>query len=384
MAESLQLNLWSVFYAGVSIQGIFITGILLAVKKGNRIANRLLALLMLLLTLYLTDVFMSKAGLFYKVPHLLYIGIPLWYLFAPLSYFYVRYLLSNPVRWKWRQVFHLVPFVLILERLLPFYGLPADIKIQFWTGAIKPPGGSLVIFSYAMISPIQLFLYSSFILRTIQKYKIQREPARPAIGLAHLSWLKLFFGLIAAFAVFEFLMYNYHFITGERLLIWTHIPLAIFSLILYGVAYLAIIRPEVLFPVNLIPRRNGNGYHIDEDQAKKYAGQLLRIMETEKPFLDAELKYSELAARVGISARYLTEILNREIGQSFNDFVNGYRVKEVQKRLLNKENGEYTLLAIALDAGFSNKASFNRIFKKHTGQTPSQFLAAHQSPQPAQ
>lgn len=50
MAEPIQLNLWSVFYAGVSVQGFFITGILLAVKKGNRIANRLLALLMLLLT----------------------------------------------------------------------------------------------------------------------------------------------------------------------------------------------------------------------------------------------------------------------------------------------------------------------------------------------
>lgn len=46
-------------------------------KKGNRTANKLLALLMLLLTLYLTDVFMSKAGLFYRWPHLLYIGIPL-------------------------------------------------------------------------------------------------------------------------------------------------------------------------------------------------------------------------------------------------------------------------------------------------------------------
>lgn len=73
----IQLTPWSIFYACASFQGAFLTAVLLTVKKGNRTANKLLALLMLLLTLYLTDVFMSKAGLFYRWPHLLYIGIPL-------------------------------------------------------------------------------------------------------------------------------------------------------------------------------------------------------------------------------------------------------------------------------------------------------------------
>lgn len=68
---SIQLTPWSIFYACASLQGLFLTAILLAVKKGNRSANRLLALLMLLLTLYLSDVFMGQAGLFYEWPHLL-------------------------------------------------------------------------------------------------------------------------------------------------------------------------------------------------------------------------------------------------------------------------------------------------------------------------
>ncbi len=100
-------------------------------------------------------------------------------------------------------------------------------------------------------------------------------------------------------------------------------------------------------------------------------------METEKPYLDCNLKYSDLAAKLGISVRYLSRVLNEELGQSFNDFVNAYRIKEVQAQLLNKENGEYTLLAIALDAGFNSKTSFNRIFKSHTGMTPTQFLQSN-------
>ena len=377
--QSIQLNMWTLFYACASVQGFFIAAVLLTVKKGNRTANRILALLMLLLTLYLVDVFMSKVGLFYKFPHLLYIGIPLWYLFAPLSYFYVRYLLSQPIRWRWQHVFHLIPFLIMLEQLLPFYGLPAEIKIQYWQGILKPPRGTLALYLYGLVSPIQILLYCGFILKLIRKYQTKSE--NKSIGLAHLSWLRLFFQLIAIFALFEFTMHSHYFITQEKVLIWIHFPLATFSVILYGVAYLAIIRPEILFPATLVPRRNGNGYNIDAHQARQYVDKLTQIMKTDKPYLDPELRYSELASKVGVSARYLTEILNREIGQSFNDFVNSYRVKEVQKHLLNPKNEEYTLLAIALGAGFSNKASFNRIFKKHTGQTPSQFLAAHSSVQ---
>ncbi|MCB0287465.1 MAG: AraC family transcriptional regulator, partial [Calditrichaeota bacterium] len=65
-------------------------------------------------------------------------------------------------------------------------------------------------------------------------------------------------------------------------------------------------------------------------------------------------------------------------------FVNNFRVKEVQARMLDQENSDYTLLAIAMDAGFSSKSSFNRIFKKHTGLTPSQFLADRKSLQDMQ
>ncbi|MCB0258438.1 MAG: T9SS type A sorting domain-containing protein [Calditrichaeota bacterium] len=62
----IQLTPWSIFYACASLQGAFLTAVLLTVKKGNRTANKLLALLTLLLTLYLTDIFLGKSGFFYN------------------------------------------------------------------------------------------------------------------------------------------------------------------------------------------------------------------------------------------------------------------------------------------------------------------------------
>ena len=68
---------------------------------------------------------------------------------------------------------------------------------------------------------------------------------------------------------------------------------------------------------------------------------------------------------------------------SFYDFVNEYRVKEASKRLLDPAYREYTILAIALDAGFHSKTSFNRMFKKVTGLTPSQYIKQHSLPNSA-
>ncbi|MCY4334687.1 MAG: AraC family transcriptional regulator [Litoreibacter sp.] len=71
-----------------------------------------------------------------------------------------------------------------------------------------------------------------------------------------------------------------------------------------------------------------------------------------------------------MSDNYVSQVLNEKIGQSFFDFVNSYRVKEAQTRLLNSDE---TILAIAYDIGFNSRSSFYTAFKKGTGQTPTAF-----------
>jgi AraC-like DNA-binding protein len=58
---------------------------------------------------------------------------------------------------------------------------------------------------------------------------------------------------------------------------------------------------------------------------------------------------------------------------NFQDFINKYRVEEFIERLKNDQNNHFTLLGIATDVGFNSKSSFNAIFKKYKGLTPTQF-----------
>ena len=57
--------------------------------------------------------------------------------------------------------------------------------------------------------------------------------------------------------------------------------------------------------------------------------------------------------------------------------MNEQRVNHVRQMLIDPDFDKYSLLGIAIEAGFNSKSSFNRIFKKETGMTPSQYKTAH-------
>jgi AraC-like DNA-binding protein len=69
-------------------------------------------------------------------------------------------------------------------------------------------------------------------------------------------------------------------------------------------------------------------------------------------------------------------VINQREGKHFYDFVNTYRIEEFKEMIAARKNLQFTLLSIALDCGFSSKTSFNRYFKKATGQTPSEYVEA--------
>lgn len=96
-------------------------------------------------------------------------------------------------------------------------------------------------------------------------------------------------------------------------------------------------------------------------------------METEKPYTNPKLTLSDLAASLNISVNHLSQIINQNEKMNFHDFVNKYRVEEFIKNA--SANRNFSILAHALDAGFNSKSSFNNVFKKHKGITPSNYMA---------
>jgi len=61
------------------------------------------------------------------------------------------------------------------------------------------------------------------------------------------------------------------------------------------------------------------------------------------------------------------------LDKSFYDYINHYRVEEARQLLIDPGKAGYKISSIAYDAGFNSVSTFNEVFRKFTGLTPSQF-----------
>jgi YesN/AraC family two-component response regulator len=96
-----------------------------------------------------------------------------------------------------------------------------------------------------------------------------------------------------------------------------------------------------------------------------------------EPFLNPELTLKQLASELKIPERLLSGLINQYRNQNFYDFVNNYRISKAQKMLTDETSKRKTVLEILYDSGFNSKSSFNQVFKKTTGLTPTEFKRNH-------
>src|SRR5690606_23818040 len=97
---------------------------------------------------------------------------------------------------------------------------------------------------------------------------------------------------------------------------------------------------------------------------------LSTFMNEKKPFLEFNLTLSDLASKVQIKERHLSQFINTFYQTSFQDYINGFRIAEAKKLIEENKNSGKTILEIVYESGFNSKSAFNFAFKKHTKTTP--------------
>lgn len=172
-------------------------------------------------------------------------------------------------------------------------------------------------------------------------------------------------GLFVAFAMISLFGYlGYHGIFQSRILV----P-----------AFLLTTDDEGLKPAlvgTVLSERTARPYHLagaDAAVIEKHKKDLYQLLATEAPYLNEALTLSDLADRLGMSDKKLSELLNQHLQTNFYDLINHYRVEAVKEKMADPTLNHYTLLALGLDSGFNSKTSFNRIFKNKEGCSPSQY-----------
>lgn len=101
------------------------------------------------------------------------------------------------------------------------------------------------------------------------------------------------------------------------------------------------------------------------------------LMEKAKEFILAhsseDLHLEEVARVVNLSAHYFCRKFREATGLSFTEFVTRTRVERAQQLLADRTT---RVSEVAFAAGFQSVSQFNRAFRQHVGQSPSEFRAA--------
>ncbi len=124
------LNFLAIFLGMASTLGIFISINLLTLKKGNRRANGILAILILVFSAITFQNAVCFLGYYEQFPHLVFPFYPLNGLIGPLFYVYVLVQLEPKRRFKWTDSIHLLGFFYLLYSHLDHLMAPAEFKIS--------------------------------------------------------------------------------------------------------------------------------------------------------------------------------------------------------------------------------------------------------------
>jgi len=109
------------------------------------------------------------------------------------------------------------------------------------------------------------------------------------------------------------------------------------------------------------------------EKLNETAKKIVVLMEKEKLYLETELTLQQLSDKLQLPTYQVSQVINEGMRKNFYDLVNGYRVEEAKRLLVDPKNQNYTILSVGFEAGFNSKTTFNTVFKKFTGQSPTEF-----------
>lgn len=379
-----------------AVQGFLLAGALVA-HRTNRTANRLLAALVATFTIYLIQEVYYSAGLVRAYPHFFGISYPLPWVFGPLGYLYAVCASDGSRRLRARDAAHFAPLVVVLIAGAPIYLMNGADKIALFDRLQSGDAPTII----RLLEPSKYLSGVVYSLLTIAHLRHHRRRVRNSysnterVNLLWLLWLSAAVAAIWLLAIAVDIASTLPFPMSPHRDDLVSFAIA---LLVYAIGYMGLRQPEIFRydgpaapppsesatpSATLAPRADTDApagrYErsgLRDAEAVALKESLIALMTREHPYRDPDLTLPDLAERLGTTPHKLSEVLNSELSQTFYDFVNSHRVEDVRRRLAKSDSRNQNLLTLAMDAGFASKSTFNQVFKKQTGQTPSAYRQA--------
>jgi AraC-like DNA-binding protein len=376
----MSISLTNILFILIIFQLLFLSFYLFTQQSGTKVGNRLLGIFFLSIGLNLLDVFLLVSGVYFSHPNLAGFGTCLPLLFGPLLYFYTQSVVYKNFSLTIKSLKHFSAFLIFFSATELYYLFqPFEVKESILRHILEhhfPISISLVsVFIF-----IQFLFYAISSLRLASAYKNAANQLFSDSRRTNVSWLYstiIFFILIMFVTTLNGLLTQTAF-SKYYLFAFNIIILAVFIFVIQVLT--KALRQPYFFSFGESPgtRRtflpakvNISGE--DKNEKEMIIQMVIQYMQNDKPYLEPELTLDQLALQLSIKPRALSQAINEILQQNFFDFINRFRIEEAKRLLTKPIDEKITVLEVLYKVGFNSKSSFNTLFKKYTGQTPTEF-----------
>ncbi|HEY5824852.1 MAG TPA: helix-turn-helix transcriptional regulator [Cyclobacteriaceae bacterium] len=372
-----------IIYGAASIQGLFL-GWLLFRSKINQPADRILSILIFIVSFHLILVGFDEREFFITFPHLSKISWILGTIYGPLIFLFIQSITRTLPKAWWKNTWLLIPFIIVLTSLLPYYLLDAEAKIHYLDNFAKASEDD-----FGWINQFVSIVQVAFQFLCLAYYhSVERKASEEfsSVESVRIQWLRKFLIFLCSIVVLGVLaffgrlwnwpllsdFYHFHFIGVVFLFYWLSYK-ALSEPVLFGIVSTL---PEKIIPAQevKVEEEKYKKSTLEQEELNQIFGKLKNLLEEEKIYLKKDLTLTDLSDRSGISKHQISQAINSSYSGNFFDLINDYRIEEFKRLAQNPANRHLSLLGIAQESGFNSKATFYAVFKKKTGLTPTEFL----------
>lgn len=349
-------------------QTTFLSLFLLFNKKTKNISNLILSGIMFLLTIQIICMFSISVGVWQYFIHYhktIFFLFQFSLMIAPMAYFYTRSLISKGFGLKKCYILHFLPFfgfiafsVFYLARSENFVILSSPLR-----------------FFSALIIVIQNLIYLVFIAIIWRKSEQIENMSSEKNGNQQSIQIKTVVSGLFLIWITNLNM----FIIIDVLKKTTWCPyttnIYFFSLFIFINVFLFILLSNPSLLLNGLAKKYSKS-RLDKNLKDFLFNRLIQLMLEQKPYLDPDFGLNDLSNLLSVPVRDLSQIINEKTGHNFYEFINKYRIEESIMLLKTYQQKEKYISEIFYSVGFNSKSTFNTVFKKITGFTPSEFRSA--------
>ncbi len=343
----------------------------LVAKKKTRSHRSILAFFAVLLLVQF-EAFMNRSGFMAQVPHLLNIATPFIFLFGPLLYFHTQSNFSRNVSFK-EVLLHITPFIAYFCYSFFFFLQPAAYKFNAFALSFQPDLQLIPTsvpfdsdpWNIQGIVVVELLALSILIYSIVNTYLISRFKRQAPE--ANLSWTN-FVTCLSYLAGVILILSQGGLINGIRIF---STPIPAYSADLFAtVATYAI---SIYILIHGIPQTiKAKKYYksnVSNDQKQFLISRVLAEFEDKNLYMNPGFSLKVLSDKCKMSKHHISQVLNEELGMTFFELTNKYRIEEA-KKLLSTSDDYIKMEQLAYQLGYKSKSTFFTAFKRSTDLTP--------------